>query len=105
MYGLVRAPEQTQVPAVGKTKLSQMRGWCNNCQKREGLYENFKWCKKSSIVHKNEPIIDIPHDVFIGHIVPHLSLEQIKILSEVSTRMNEYMNQIPTSKPEIKINK
>ena len=92
MYGLVRAPEQTQVPAVGKTKLSQMRVWCNNCQKREGLYENSKWCKKCSKVHKKEPIIDIPHDVFIGHIVPHLSLEQITILSEVSTRMNEYMN-------------
>ena len=66
---------------------------CVNCRIREGLYENNRWCSKCSIVHKKEPIVKLPSELFIFYILPHLSLMDIRDLSEVSKEMNDYMNQ------------
>ena len=66
---------------------------CGNCRIREGLYENYRWCSKCSIVHKKEPLVQLPSELFIFYILPHLSLMDIRDLSEVSKEMNDYMNQ------------
>ena len=66
---------------------------CENCHIREGLYEGGRWCSKCSVVHKKDIIAQIPCEVFIDHIIPHLHLTDIRDLSEVSRGMNEYMNR------------
>ena len=66
---------------------------CENCHIRGGLYEAGRWCSKCSVVHKKEVIVQIPCEVFIEHIIPHLFLTDIRDLSEVSRGMNDYMNR------------
>jgi hypothetical protein len=65
---------------------------CENCHQGEGRYENERWCEKCSQFHKKEPILTIPHEVFMKHVMNHLSLSEFVNLFEISNGMHEYMN-------------
>lgn len=65
---------------------------CENCHKRVGRYENGRWCEKCSKVHKGEPILELPLEVFMDHIMVQMDVRDFSNLSTLSRGMREYMN-------------